>query len=162
MGPVDLLSQSATPKQGKPIYITRPQVPTYLDDSRLSYRSTGGEVMSMPAARWAEPLPEGIARAMSLYLSASDEIVVEGYYPWPNTSPDGTRLSLYFKRFGATDTGEVQILARWTWKQPGKESRSGQFLSKSMRWQIGQPDSLVTAYNEALQALALELEKSLD
>lgn len=162
LGPVELVDQSASLTKGKPIYITRPQLPTYLDDRHLSYRSVSGKVMSIPTARWAEPLPEGIARAMSLYLSASEKITVEGYYPWPNTAPGGNRLSLNFQRFGATDTGEVQVLVRWVLQQPGGESRKGQFVSKAIRWQNGQPDALVAAYNEALQALALELENSFD
>lgn len=162
LGPVDALTPPQSLASGAPIYIFRPQIPTYLDDSSLSYRSSSGEVTNLPSARWAEPLAEGIARAMSLYLSASDHVAVEGYYPWPNTSADASRLSLNFQRFGATDSGKVRVVARWTLKKAGGATETGQFVSEALNWQTGQPKSLVAAYNQALQALARSIENGLD
>lgn len=161
LGPVDMVGRSNTLMEGKPVFIARPQLPTYLEDSRLSYRSANGEVRNIAAARWAEPLAEGIARAMSLYLGASEQIAVKGYYPWPNTATDAARLSLNFQRFGATDSGEVQVVTRWTLKQAGGVSKNAQFVSEALVWQTGEPESLIAAYNKALKALALEIEKSL-
>ena len=161
LGPVDTTVTPEALASGKPIYILRPQMPTYQDGSRLNYRSASGEVTSLPGARWAEPLAEGIARATSLYLAASNQASVEGYYPWPNTSREAARLSLNFQRFGATDSGEVKVVARWTLKKPGGKSQSGQFVSETLSWVPGQPETLVAAYNRALQALAESLKDEL-
>lgn len=158
LGPVELAAPSEPRTESESLYILRPQVPTYLDSDRLSYRLASGEVKNIFGARWAEPLAEGIARAMSLFLSESSPGLVEGYYPWPNTSSDASRLSLYFQRFGATDSGEVQVVVRWELKQPDGTSLSEQYNSESLTWVVGQPDTLVAAYNEALRALALEIE----
>jgi uncharacterized lipoprotein YmbA len=157
LGPVDVVGASEVRTTGEPIYILRPQVPTYLDSDRLSYRLASGEVKDMFGARWAEPLAEGIARATSLYLSESSSAIVAGYYPWPNTTLEASRLSLNFQRFGATEAGEVQVVVRWTLKQSGGKTMSGQYASESLSWTVGQPDSLVAAYNQALLALVQEI-----
>jgi uncharacterized lipoprotein YmbA len=162
LGPVDTTVAPEALASGDSIYILRPQVPTYQDGSRLNYRSASGEVMSLPGARWAEPLAEGIARATSLYLAPSKEASVQGYYPWPNTSAEAVRLSLNFQRFGATESGEVKVVARWTLKKPGGKSQSGQFVSETLRWVPGQPETLVAAYNQALQALADSLKGAIE
>lgn len=160
LGPVDLSPPVRNSTVGEPIYIVRPQVPTYLDGSRLSYRSVSGEVKNIFGARWAEPLAEGIARAMSLYLSKSSSFSVEGYYPWPNTLTNGSRLTLNFQRFGATESGSVQVVANWTLKDSGGKLKKGQFVSSNLIWDVESPDSLVAAYNSALELLADEVERA--
>ena len=157
LGPVDGAALPQPEAQAQAIYILRPQVPTYLDDDRLSYRLASGEVINLFGARWAEPLAEGIARAMSLLISESRLAVVEGYYPWPNTSPEAARLSLNFQRFGATESGQVQVVARWELKQADGKIVDGQYVSDSLGWVVGEPDTLIAAYNQALRALAQEV-----
>ncbi|PXA03806.1 hypothetical protein DDZ13_09185 [Coraliomargarita sinensis] len=161
LGPVGMTLDVPNLKSGEVIYIMRPQVPTYLDDKRLSYRSASGEVESMTGSRWAEPLAEGIARAMSMYFSGSDIGTIIGYYPWPNTSTEASRLSLYFQSFGATDLGDVHVVVRWSLKRTNENTVSGQFVSESLEWTVGEPETLIGAYNEALQQLALDIEKAL-
>lgn len=162
LGPVEMQAREKAEAGDESIYILRPQLPTYLDDTRVSYRSVSGEVKNMLGARWAEPLAEGIARTMSLYLSGSSLGAVEGYYPWPNTSPEAARLSLYFQRFGASESGDVQVLVRWTLKKSNGDSKTGEFAPDAITWQVGQPATLVAAYNSALKALAIHIEQSLN
>lgn len=161
LGPVEMEHRGQSTEANLPIYIIRPQVPTYMENSRLSYRSASGEVIHVSGARWAEPLAEGIARAMSLYLSESGMGPIGGYYPWPNASDDAARLSLNFQRFGATEAGEVQVVVRWRLAIPEGKSKTGEFVSDAHSWVIGEPSTLVAAYNIALQALALHLKESL-
>lgn len=159
LGPVGMQPQGDNQLSSEGIYIMRPQVPTYLDGSRLSYRAASGEVKNLPGARWAEPLSEGIARAMSLYLSGP--VAVEGYYPWPNTSSESSRLSLNFQRFGATNSGEVHVVVSWSLKRTSGKVITGQYISDSLTWVVGQSDSLIVAYNQALKALASDVGDSL-
>lgn len=147
-------------RAGESVYIIRPQVPSYQVGMNLSYRLASGEVRGMPGVRWAEPLPEGIARAMSLFLFESSPGMVEGYYPWPNTSPEASHLSLYFQRFDAIESGEVQVVARWTLKRSGGETQTGQYVAEELNWVVGQPETLVAAFNQALQGLAVNIEKN--
>ncbi len=158
LGPVEATAPEAAPLAAEPIYILRPQIPSYLDSSRLSYLMASGEVRNMEGSRWAEPLGEGIARAVGLFLFERNPALVEGFYPWPNTSPGASRLALNFKRFGATDSGEVHVVAYWKLMQGEGRSTSGRFHSESLGWTVGEPDSLIAAYNEALRALSQEIE----
>lgn len=157
LGPVNPVAESSAAKIVEPIYILRPQVPTYQDGSRMTYRKESGEVEDMPGIRWAEPLAEGIARAVSLYLSSPKV----SYYPWPNATEEASRLSVNFQRFGATESGAVQVVAHWNLKRFGGQSLSGQFTSESLQWTPGQPETLVSAYNEALRKLALDIANRL-
>lgn len=161
LGPVEMAAQQPRGRtSGESVFIIRPQVPSYLVGMNLSYRLASGEVRGMPGVRWAEPLPEGIARAMSVFLSESSPGMVEAYYPGLNTSPEASRLALYFQRFDATESGEVQVAARWTLKRPGGNSQTGQYVSEELSWFVGQPETLVAAFNRALQGLAVNIEKS--
>lgn len=161
LGPVEAVARTEVGATTETIFILPPQVPTYLDSARLTYRSANGEVKNMLGARWAEPLGEGIARAMSLFLAETAPGMVEGHYPWPNTSPEASRLAIYFQRFGATDSGRVHVVARWEIKRADGGLVQGDYVSESAKWQVGEPDSLVAAYNEALNGLAREIAKRL-
>lgn len=159
LGPVEAASLEEAQLLSEPLYILHPQVPTYLDNPRLCYRLTSGEVIQMQSARWAEPLPEGLARSMSLIFSDIAPGLVAGHYPWPNTMPGASRLSLHFQRFGATASGDVQIVAHWEIRRPEGDIVKGQFASEGLTWVVGDPDSLVKAYNQGLRVLAHELAK---
>lgn len=157
LGPVEAAAVEEVRLLTEPIYIFHPQVPTYLDNPRLSYRLASGEVIYMHSARWAEPLAEGLARAMSLLFTEFSPGQAVEHYPWPNSVPEASRISLNFQRFGATATGEVQVVVHWEFRRPDGNIVKGQFASEGLSWVVGDPDSLVQAYNQALRALTLEL-----
>lgn len=159
LGPVEQAAVPDSVAGAAAIYILRPQVPTYLESDRLSYRLASGEVKHLFGARWAEPLAEGIARAMSLYLAESGFVAGAAYYPWPNTVADASQLALYFQRFGATASGEVQIVARWEFRTADGRTIDGLYVSDSLAWSVDAPDSLVAAYNQALRALVREIKR---
>lgn len=164
LGPIEAVAPEEAPSQDHHLYILHPQIPAYLDGPRLSYRLASGEVKNMESARWAEPLAEGIARAMALFMSETSLIRVVGHYPSPNTTPEASRLSLNFQRFGATASGasgEMQVLVNWELRSAEGEVRRGQFVSAGITWVVGDSDSLVKAYNQALHGLALELAKAM-
>lgn len=143
LGPVGVSAVEDVRSSVEPIYILHPQVPAYLDSPRLSYRLASGELINMHNARWAEPLAEGIARAMSLFVSEAYSVETVGHYPWPDTMPGASRLSLNFQRFGATASGEVKVVAYWELRRAEGDTLKGQFVSAGLAWSVGEPDSLV-------------------
>ncbi|MFU8848796.1 MAG: membrane integrity-associated transporter subunit PqiC [Opitutales bacterium] len=161
LGPIEAVAPGKAQSQEHQLYILHPQIPAYLDGPRLGYRLASGEVKNMEGARWAEPLAEGIARAMALFMSESSLIRVVGHYPSPNTRPEASRLALNFQRFGATASGEIQVLVNWELRPAEGEVRRGQFVSAGLTWVVGDSDSLVQAYNQALHGLTLELAKAM-
>lgn len=159
LGPIDMAGTEQTQPGREGLYILRPQLPTYQEGNRLGYRLATGELQYLPHARWAEPLADGIARASAQYFGAVGLGSVEGYYPWPNTAATASRLALYFERFDATATGEVQVAVRWSLTRKDGTVDKGYFAAKDLSWQPGQADTLIAAYNQALQALAETIKK---
>ena len=159
LGPVEETTVPDSLAGAAAIYILRPQVPTYLESDRLSYRLASGEVKHLSGARWAEPLAAGIARALSLYLAESGLAAGAAYYPWPNTVADASQLAVYFQRFGATASGEVRIVARWELRPADGQTIDGLYVSDALAWSMDAPDSLVAAYNQVLRALVHEIRQ---
>lgn len=157
LGPVEAQVPDAAITQKALIYVVCPQLPTYLDSAWITYLSADGELNKLADARWAEPLAEGIARAVSLYLSGAGVGSIEGYYPWPNAASKSTRLSLNFERIGALESGAVQVVVSWTLKQSDGTSKGGRYNSDNLHWEVGQPETLVAALNSALRELADEI-----
>ena len=143
------------------VYVMPPHLPTYLGRQELLYRTAGGEVAIIPAARWAEPLIDGVARAFAHYLDRRSNIQVAGYYPWPQPSETHGLLSLRFSRFEATDGGLLQVAANWSLRMPDGSRREGMLRDGAIRWQVGDSESFVAAHNRALEALAVSLAEKL-
>lgn len=164
LGPVgaEIAPGEAAKEGAMAVYVMRPFLPVYLDNSRIYFRSLDGEVSSLRAARWAEPLTEGIARAVALYLNARDGIDALGYYPWPEIDPGLPRLTLRFHQFEAAANGVVQVVARWTLRSQGGDVLEGTFESAKLAWTPGQPETLIAAYNEALEALVARISTAND
>ena len=143
------------------IYIQPPNLPGYLDGTDLVFQRTNGEILSLPCSKWAEPLLEGIPRALGQYLERSALLRVSGYYPWQQTDKSAARLSLRFYRFFVGETGAVHVDARWSLRLPNGRERHGDFNHLSAIGAIGEAESLVTAYNGALEALAESISDTL-
>ncbi|MGB1126746.1 MAG: PqiC family protein [Opitutales bacterium] len=162
LGPVPALANAVSAEKSKAVYVARPNLPLFLNGNQLKYRLSDGELKRLSAARWAEALDEGIARAMAEFLSASSPTVsVSGYYPWPYLSADLPKLNLHFHQFAAHDDGSVHLEVDWQLRRTGGASVSGRFTATSLRWSKNKASSLVSALNEGLKQLSDEIAGSL-
>jgi hypothetical protein len=143
------------------IYIARPNLPAYLDGKRLQYRHADGEVRSLHTARWAEPLQEGIARTLAEFLIESSDRRVSGFYPWPKQSMGDMELRVHFHKLGAMADGEIQMVAKWELLGSKAIERSGTYRSQDIQWRLGDAESLVAGFNQAIRQLALEVTGAL-
>jgi uncharacterized lipoprotein YmbA len=159
LGPIETESVSAA--KGPAIYISRPDLPAYLDGKRLQFRKDNGEIGELKNARWAEPLEEGVARALAEYLLASGEQQVSGFYPWPMRSRDGLELRVHFYKLGALASGEIRMVANWELRDSKQILKAGKYQSEGITWVLGQAESQVEGLNRALAQLALEVSASL-
>jgi len=159
LGPVQLADINA---DAIPLYVARPELPVYLDDRRLQYRDASGLVLSLADARWAETLEEGVARALSEYLAATQSVRVTGFYPWP---PRSSFLSPVVRvrvlKFGVLATGEISMLAEWEVLEEAAVIAQGQYQSSDLFWDKATAISYVAGLNQALQNLSNEIVKSL-
>jgi uncharacterized lipoprotein YmbA len=161
LGPLSQAETQPSETGGFAVYLMSPHLPTYLEDNELLYRTGQGEVVAVPQARWAEPLADGVARTFAHYLDIAPNIDVAGYYPWPQTASPAARLTLKFLHFDATDGGLFQATVHWSLRLPDGSRRAGQLEGKAISWEVGAPESLVAAQNQALEGLAGSLGERL-
>ena len=163
LGPVSQIAEASneSANDALPVYLMPPHLPTYLGRKELLYRTAGGEVAAIPAARWAEPLVDGVARAFAHYLDRQSNIQVAGYYPWPQPSETHGRLTLRFSRFEALDSGLFQVAGNWSLRMPDGSRRVGILREEAIRWQMGNEESFLAAHNHALEALAASLAEEI-
>lgn len=142
-------------------YIARPELPGYLQGNRMLYHTDSGELASISGARWGEDLAGGIARALGEYMHSDGRVYVRSYFPWPKLSRETLDIRVLFKRFGATETGHVQLVAIWQIRNGDGLIKEGQFQSLDLRWNPDQTETYVTQLNAALSALAQDISSSL-
>lgn len=141
------------------IYISRPNLPGYLNGRNLQYRDASSEVVSLRQSRWAEPLDQGVARALAECWLQSGASSVSGYYPWPRKSNSSPQLKVNFYRLEAFSDGRIEVVADWQLLgAAGGVEKQGQFRAKEISWQLGDPESLVRGLNAALLQLIQQVK----
>ena len=143
------------------LYITRPEIPGYLQGSAMRYHTADGEVAPLRGARWGEDLAEGIARALGEYIQASGKAYVRSQYPWPKLERENLDVRVLFKRFGATEDGRVEVVAIWQIRNSKEIIQEGRFHSEDLSWQTNSPDKYVAQLNATLKLMADEIANAL-
>ena len=132
--------------------------PEYLDRPQIVSRTSGNRLNLAEFDRWAEPLGESFARALTENLSsllATERVVL---YPWKGGGPVDYRITMEVIRFDGPPGGEVSLIARWNLLGP-----EGNELAAPRRSQITastrQPgyEALAGAMSEAVGELSREI-----
>lgn len=142
-------------------YIARPQLPVYMEGSRLKLISGDREIVNLPGARWAESMDEGVARAMSYYIETLSGGLKSDFYPWIRTNDAAFTLKLNFHYLIATSDGRILIAANWKYEHTAGEAKTGVFANNTLEWSPGDAQSMVEGINAALKLLATEIVNSL-
>jgi len=160
LGPSD--SRTVPADEPPSVYVARPDLPTYLEGSLLQYRQSDGAVKSLARARWAEPLQEGVARALSEFITLRSGHTTRGFYPWPPPGDASPLVRVRFYRFGGTAEGRIRISASWRIESGDAILAEGIYEpADEIEWRRGEADSLVEGLNTALEGLAAEIAASL-
>ncbi len=138
-------------------YIARPQLPVYMEGHGLKFISNDREIADLPAARWAEPIDVGVARAVSCYIEALGDGFKSDFYPWTCTNDEAFKLQLDFNHLIATSDGRILIAANWQYKHGADKTETGVFANNTIEWSPGDAQSMVEGINEALKLLAAEI-----
>ena len=94
------------------------ELPPYLDRTELAMRVSPAEVTYAPTDLWAETLKTNLTRVLRQNLSAllgGEPIVL---YPWPRASSVSYQIAVTVQQFERTATGEAQLHARWSIREP--------------------------------------------
>lgn len=136
------------------VYIGRPDLPAYLDNNRIVVRSENGLITPLDGVRWAEPLEEGVARALSEYISRADGQFVAGYYPWPLLDRETIQVRVRFSELSFEDDGSIHVVAFW-WASSQENSllKGGILEPQDIKWTPGDPATLVAAFNQILEQM---------
>ncbi len=89
-------------------------IPGYLDRPQLVTRVGPNELRLAPAARWAEPLREGIARVLQQDLAQASGARQVVRYPWPSAPRVDLAVAVDVLRFEPDAGGQVELAARWS------------------------------------------------
>ncbi|MGB0415493.1 MAG: PqiC family protein [Coraliomargarita sp.] len=139
------------------VYIARPDLPAYLSNNRILIRSADGEIKHLGGIRWVEPLEEGVARALSEYISRANGQFVAGYYPWPRLDRKTPQVRVRFSELSFEDDGSIHVVAFWWESRDEEVLKGGVFEPNDIAWTPGEPATLVTAFNEILEALGNQI-----
>jgi uncharacterized lipoprotein YmbA len=99
---------------GTVVLVRRVEVPAYLAKTNLVTMRGGIEVQYAATERWAEPLDQGLSRAVAEDLSRNSRI--RAYAFSPGAPPVDHRYDVWIRleRFEGNDHGEVVLRARWS------------------------------------------------
>ena len=156
-------SAAAAGEGGSGFYVGRPEIPVYLKSEKMLYRTASGEVRPVGGHRWAEPLDQGIARALAEALAAQSGTASAGFYPWAKPAPETATLRLQVREFGGDGDGSIVFDAAWELQDPARSAPlRGDFRAQIEAWKVGSPDGLVAGMNELIARLALEIAAKTD
>lgn len=151
----ELTEPSATSGE-KGLYIMRPNLPEYLRSQNFVYTRGDGELLTVPHARWAEPLEIGIARKLAQSLLAQEGVGAAGMYPWP-VPGDADRLKIDIYRLNARADGSFEVSIYWEVVSADSEMRYGSYESQSFSWDGATAESYLSGMNQVLVGLLKDI-----
>jgi uncharacterized lipoprotein YmbA len=99
---------------GTVVLVRRVEVPSYLAKTSLVTMRGGIEVEYSATQRWAEPLDQGLSRALAEDLSRNPRIRAYGFSPGSPPVDHSYDVWIRLERFEGNDNGEVVLRARWS------------------------------------------------
>ena len=95
------------------VYVRRVDVPAYLTRPGLVTMNGGVRVTYAATALWAEPLDQGMARAVAEGLSENGRLRAIGFSPAGPPPDHNYDVSIRLERFEGTETAQVLLRTRW-------------------------------------------------
>jgi uncharacterized lipoprotein YmbA len=107
---------------GVAVFVRRVEVPAYLQNTSLVTMKGGIEVEYAPTQRWAEPLDQGLSRAVAEDLSRNPRIRAYGFSPGAPPVDHSYDVWIRLERFEGNDNGEVVLRAHWSVSSTGSSA----------------------------------------
>jgi len=148
---------------GTVVLVRRVEVPTYLARTSLVTMRGGIEVQYAATERWAEPLDQGLSRAVAENLSRNSRIRAYGFSLGAPPIAHNYEVWIRLERFEGNDNGEVVLRARWS--VSGAES-SVPIASRTVDihrngWQPGDYPGLVRLLSEEVTKMSHEIASAI-
>jgi uncharacterized lipoprotein YmbA len=153
-----------TPVAGETVVLVRlAEVPTYLAKSSLVTMIGGIEVKYSATQRWAEPLDQGLSRAVAEDLSRNSKIRAYGFSPGAPPVDHSYDVWIRLERFEGNDNGEVVLRARWSVSTAGSSSPITSRTVDIRRdgWQPGDYAGLVRLLSEEVTEMSRQIAQAI-
>jgi len=134
-------------------------VPGYLAKPGLVTIRGGNEVGYAYTNLWAEPLDQGLSRAVAEDLSRTSRLRAFGFSPTVLPPDHAYEVWIRLERFEGTDSGQVVLRARWWVSTAGSSDSIGGRTAEIRRsgWQPGDYGRLVRSFRSEVQELSREI-----
>jgi uncharacterized protein len=148
---------------GISVFVRRVDVPAYLAQGRLVTMRGGIQVDYATTARWAEPLDQGVARAVAEDLGRNARIRAYGFSPGAAPIEQKYDVWIRLERFEGTDTGEVILRGHWAVSTADSSTPiAGRTVDiRRNGWQPGDYSGLVRLLSEEVAEMSREIARSI-
>jgi uncharacterized protein len=148
---------------GTAVFVRRVDVPAYLAKGRLVTLKGGIQVEYSTTAGWAEPLDQGVARAVAEDLNRTSRIRAVGFSPEAPLGDHKYEVWIRLERFEGNDNGEVVLRAHWAISNAdSSEPIAGRTVDIRRRgWQPGDYPGLVRLLSEELAEMSRGIARSI-
>jgi uncharacterized lipoprotein YmbA len=144
---------------GTGVFVRRVDVPAYLVQGRLVTIKGGIQVDYATTARWAEPLDQGVARAVAEDLSRNSRIRAYGFSPGAAPTDQKYDVWIRLERFEGTDAGQVILRGHWAVSTADSSAPiAGRTVDiRRNGWQPGDYPGLVRLLSEEIAQMSREI-----
>ena len=124
---------------------------------------SGIEVQYAVTQRWAEPLDQGLARAVAEDLSRDSRIRAYGFSPGAPPVAHSYDVWIRLERFEGNDNGEVVLRARWSISSAGNSSpiTSRTVDIRRNGWRPGDYTGLVRLLSAEVTEMSRQIAKAI-
>jgi uncharacterized protein len=145
------------------VFVRRVDVPAYLAQGRLVTMKGGIQVDYATTARWAEPLDQGVARAVAEDLGRNSRIRAYGFSPGAAPMEHSYDVWIRLERFEGTDAGEVILRGHWAVSTADSSAPIGGRTVDIRRhgWRPGDYAGLVRLLSQEVAEMSREIARSI-
>ncbi len=141
------------------VYVRRIEVPGYLAKPGLVTIRGGTEVNYSESNLWAEPLDQGLSRAVAEDLSRYSRLRAFGFSPTSLPPDHAYDVWIRLERLEGTADGQVILRARWWVSSAGRSESIGGHTTEIRRsgWRPGDYGELVRLFRDEVQEMSRQI-----
>ena len=149
--------------RGTSVFVRRIEVAPYLARTNLVEMKGGNQPDYAPTAHWAEPLDQGMARAVADSLRRSFGFQAYGFSPGGPPPEHSYDVTIRLERFEGNDNGDVVLVARWGISGSGSADADTGHTSEIHRagWRPGDYTNLARLLSEEVDELGRQIGRAI-
>ena len=141
------------------VLVRRVEVPTYLAKTNLVTMIGGIQVQYAATHRWAEPLDQGLSRAVAEDLNRNSRIRAYAFSAEASAVDHRYDVWIRLERFEGNDNGEVVLRARWSIAESGSSVpiTARTFDARRIGWKPGDYPGMVRLLSEEVTEMSRQI-----